>query len=407
MKGDYDVLVVGGGLAGGCLVLALAESGLRVALVDAVTDQQRHDSPAGDRALALANATVRILDDLGVWKRVASEAAAIRSIHVSDRGHFGKARLSADQENVDALGYVITARVLEDAVADALAAVEGLQRFCPARVVGLEAEAEVACVSVMSEGQSMNVDARLVVGADGGDSSVRRLQDIGQKIRDYGQTAIVTLVKPEKDPNGTAFERFTSSGPLALLPTHDGHCSVVWSLYTEDAEDAKSLSDGVFLERLQQCFGYRLGRLALAGPRRAFPLTLVRAEAMVAERTALIGNAVHQLHPVAGQGFNLGLRDVVHLAERLVEIAERGDDPGAADMLADYAEVRKNDHDRVIGFTDSLVRLFSNDWVPCAAARNLGLLALDRIGGAKHALARHAMGLSGRLPRLVQGRDAR
>ncbi|MEN8261440.1 MAG: FAD-dependent monooxygenase, partial [Pseudomonadota bacterium] len=263
MENDYDVLIVGGGLTGGCLVLALADSGLRIGLLEAISDEQRHNSPAGDRALALANATVRILDDLSVWYTVASQAAPIRSIHVSDRGHFGKVRLSADKENVDALGYVITARILEDAVAGAVAAIKGVERICPARVVGLKSGHETVFVSLMREGESLNVGARLVVGADGGDSSVRRLLDIGQKSRDYGQTAIVTLVKPEKNPAGTAFERFTSAGPLAFLPTHDGCCSVVWTLDHENAENAKALPDAEFLEQLQKGFGYRGGRRVL------------------------------------------------------------------------------------------------------------------------------------------------
>jgi 2-octaprenyl-6-methoxyphenol hydroxylase len=239
-----------------------------------------------------------------------------------------------------------------------------------------------------------------VVGADGGLSSVRQLLDIAQHTTDYAQTALVTTVAATIPHQNTAFERFTSSGPLALLPVAKHHCSVVWTRQHDDAKALMSGSEADFLAELQQCFGYKLGELSLTAPRRAFPLSLIRAEKMLAGRVVIIGNAAHQLHPVAGQGFNLGLRDVVSLAERLIKRHGQHQDIGAADFLNAYAASRKKDHDLTIGFTDAVVKIFSNEWLALAAARNIGLALLDHIPAAKNLLTRHAMGLAGHIPRI-------
>ncbi len=399
MQHDYDIAIVGGGLAGNCLALALKDTGLRIAIIEANTGKQLHASPAGDRALALAAGTVKMLEALGIWQGISHSATAINDIHISDQGHFGKVRLSAQKEQVRALGYVITARDIETHAAKLVAAAK-IELICPARLVGLMAGNDAVNVSLKRGDESLNISAKLLVGADGGNSSVRKLLEIAQHVTDYGQTALVTTVKSALPHKNVAFERFTSSGPLALLPAADNHCAVVWTRTSEDAAALMSGSEADFLAELQQCFGYRLGALSLAAPRRAFPLSLIRAEKMLADRTVVIGNAVHQLHPVAGQGFNLGLRDVVQLAEMIVNQHDAGRDIGSADFLAPYAQARQKDHDRTIGFTNSVVRGFSNDWPALAAARNIGLAILDHIPAAKTLLTRHAMGLAGRLPRL-------
>ncbi len=399
MQHEYDLLIIGGGLAGNCLALALKDSGLRLAVIEADTREQRRDSTAGDRALALAYGTVTMLDALGVWQGVKHKATAIKRIHISDRGHFGKTRLSAEQAGVAALGYVIAARDIEEHVADKVAEA-GCEQFCPARVVGLASDTDLARVSINIADEPVNLSAKLVVGADGGNSTVRKLLEIGQQVTEYRQTAIVTTVKPGIGHGNTAYERFTASGPLAMLPANDGQCAVVWTRSHEQAETLLKSAEGDFVAQLQQCFGYWLGELTLTAPRRAFPLTLIQAERMVSGRSVIIGNAVHQLHPVAGQGFNLGLRDVVQLAEMLIGRQNQGSDIGAANFLADYAAKRQQDHNRVIGFTDNVVKIFSNEWLPMAALRNSGLVLLDHIPAAKDYLARYAMGLSGRLPRI-------
>lgn len=392
MQYDYDLLIVGGGLAGNCLALALKNTSLRIAIIEANTREQLQDSPAGDRALALASGTVMMLEKLDSWQGISHAATPIKHIHVSDRGHFGKTRLSAQKEHVDALGYVISARDLETYVADQVLKA-GIELISPARVTGLMSGDKEICVSLKQGNDALNLSARLLVGADGGLSSVRQLLNIGQHTTEYGQTAIVTTVQSSLPHKNTAYERFTASGPLALLPIARNQCAVVWTRSTEDANALMLGSEVDFLAELQQCFGFKLGELSLSAPRRAFPLSLIRAETMVTGRALIIGNAAHQLHPVAGQGFNLGLRDVVQLAERLIKQSDIKNDIGDANFLNEYAISRKKDHDRTIGFTDAVVKIFSNKWLALALARNVGLTLLDHIPVAKTLLTRHAMGL--------------
>ncbi len=399
MRTQYDALIIGGGLAGNCLALALQGSGLEIAMVEAQSREQLQKSWAGDRALALAAGTVAMLDALGAWQGVVDKAAPIEDIHVSDRGHFGKTRLSAKKEGVRALGYVIKARDIESHVAD-LVERTGVNKLCPARLAGLSSTDSDIVASLKYRDESITLTAKLLIGADGGHSSVRKLLEIRQQTTEYGQSALVTTVNCSLPHRNTAFERFTVSGPLALLPIEGNQCAVVWTNTHRDAESLMSVSDAEFIERLQDCFGYRLGELSLAAPRRVFLLTLVQAETMVKGRAVIIGNAVHQLHPVAGQGFNLGLRDVVQLAEMLIEQAKRKRDIGDSMFLRGYAQSRRKDLNKIISFTDNVVRIFSNDWLALAAARNLGLALLDVLPGGKSLLTRHAMGLAGRLPRV-------
>ena len=388
---DVDVLIVGGGLVGGSLALALQGSGLKVTLLEAQTDQERLTAATGDRALALSRGTVQSLKDLGLWDSVAEQAMAIHHIHVSDRGHFGKTRLWARDPGVEALGHVILARHLETALVAHLDRT-ALERICPARIIGLKAGLETIHVSLKEEDQSRTLSARLVVAADGGHSTVRKLLGIEQTLKDYGQSAIVTEVETERDTQPTAYDRFTRTGPLALLPIGPHRASVVWSLHPEEAQETLSLSESDIALRLQTTFGNWLGALQLVKRPVGFPLKLIQSGRMTDDRVVLIGNAMHQIHPVAGQGFNLGLRDAAVLAEWLITQRRLGLDLGDPEFLARYGEARRRDLSRVIRFTDSLVGIFSNDFPPMALARNLALFALERWPFAKRLLARNAMG---------------
>lgn len=392
MQHEYDLIVVGGGLAGNCLALALKDTGLNCAIIEANTPEQLQTSPAGDRALALAAGTVKQLEALGAWQGISHAATAIKHIHISDKGHFGKTRLNAEKEQVAALGYVITARDIETHAVKRVTETSTVQ-YCPARVVGLSSDVDNIKVNIQQGDESLTLTAKLLIGADGGQSSIRQLLNISQQVTDYGQTALVTTVTSSLAHHNTAFERFTSSGPLALLPIAHKQSAVVWTRSTEDAKNLMQTAEAHFMAELQACFGYKLGKLSLSAPRRSFPLALIRAEKMIANRAVIIGNAVHQLHPVAGQGFNLGLRDVIELARLLTIQHQDNKDLGAEDFLKDYATARQKDHDLVIGFTNNVVRIFSNDWLPLAAARNLGLTVLDHIPKAKSLLSRYAMGL--------------
>ena len=400
MTDNYDLIIVGGGLVGASLAIALDGLPLRVALIESVGDQVRLASSASDRALAISWGSAQILDQLRIWRGAGIAATPIKQIHVSDRGAFGKTRLSARQEGVEALGYVISARELEKEACRVLAQTS-VDKICPADVMSVTPGYDGVHISVKEGNVSKVMSARLLVGADGSDSIVRRCMAIGQNKKDYGQVAVVCEVETTRSNLNTAYERFTSSGPLAVLPTGKRKSSVVWTLTPEDAEEKMGLPDAAFCVALQNAFGYWLGQLRLVSRRVSFPLQRIRAVKMAAERVVLVGNASHQVHPIAGQGLNLGLRDVAVLAEMLLHQTGFAMDIGEKSFLDQYAKSRKIDLDEVMGFTDTMVRVFSNKLAPLSLPRSIGLTALDLWGGARSVLARRAMGLKTRLPRFV------
>ncbi|MDT8388575.1 MAG: 2-octaprenyl-6-methoxyphenyl hydroxylase [Thiogranum sp.] len=403
MPRDSDILIVGGGLVGASLACALGRSGLRIALVEAqpfaVDRQPNYD----DRSIALAQGSQRIFAGMGLWDALADKVSPIHTIHVSDRGHFGFTRLQREEEGVPALGFVVSARVLGNALIERLDQLPDVVRLAPARLLDFHADAAAMEARLEVDGQPQVHRSALMVAADGVNSSVRTQLEINTEQRDYGQTAIIANVTPERPHRNVAYERFTDTGPMALLPLRDNHCALVWTVLSDQADEIMVLDEAAFLARLQERFGYRVGRFVKAGTRHAYPLQLVRAEQSVATRLALIGNAVHTLHPIAGQGFNLGLRDVAALADVVIDAQRAGDDIGHSHMLKRYADWRETDHGRVVWFTDGMVRLFSNSYPPLAWARNTGMLALDLCPPVKRLFGRLTMGRAGRLPRLARG----
>jgi 2-octaprenyl-6-methoxyphenol hydroxylase len=387
----YDVIIVGGGLAGSSLALALCRLGLSIALVEASPLEQRWNSPAGERALALAKGSIDILVELGIWPKIQEKATPIQHIHVSDRGHFGKTRLNAAEMGLDAFGQVVLAKELERTLAEACAE-EEIKIFSPAEVTGLQLQANAVKVSLRANGHPLCYCARLVVAADGGKSKVRRWVGIEETRHNYGQVAIVGTIHPELAHRYTAYERFTASGPLALLPLPGRACALIWSCSNEYASLVLSLPLEQFEQHLQEAFGWKLGGLKLVTPLRSFPLFLIRAKRLFSERVVLVGNSAHQLHPVAGQGFNLGLRDVAVLTGLMKEYLRHGYDPGAFTLLERYAKIRFLDHERVTKLSHNLVQWFSVSVYPVALSRNLGLIALDHLPLGKGWFARQAMG---------------
>jgi 2-octaprenyl-6-methoxyphenol hydroxylase len=400
----YDVLIVGGGMVGASLAVALRSLPLKVGLIEAVEFESSAQPSYDDRTVALSYGSKRIFETLGVWNRIeANGATAIRRIHISDRGRFGFARLSHTDAGVEALGWVVENRALGRALKDTLAECPGLTFICPAIMEAVEYAADCAQVRIRRGERVETLTARLVVAADGGRSLVREQAGIETRRREYHQTALVTNVTPEQPHANVAYERFTDSGPLAFLPMRDNRCAVVWSLTPERAEVLLTLDDAAFLAALQERFGQRLGRFLKAGRRAAYPLARTEVMEHVRPRLALIGNAAHTVHPVAGQGFNLGLRDVATLAQVLSEALRAGEDPGDLALLQRYAQWRRRDVWATSSFTNGLVRIFSNDLPPLSVVRNLGLVAVDLFPPAKRALLRLSMGLAGRLPRLARG----
>lgn len=403
MTHEYDLVIVGGGLVGGSLACALTGQGLRIALVEAVPHTAAHQPSYDERVIALALGSRRIFEGIGLWSAIAPEAEPIRRVHVSDRGHCGFTHLGPEDSDGEALGYVAPARAMGAAIQAALARASDVEMLCPARLLAYRRVGEQVELEVQCEGERRSLRAALLVAADGGDSAVRQGLDLAVDERSYDQDAVITTVTPDRPRPGVAFERFTDTGPLALLPMTQGRYSVVWTCRREQTAELLALTDAAFIERLQARFGYRLGQFRTVAPRRAYPLKLMLTRDPAQPRVILIGNAAHTLHPVAGQGFNLGLRDVAALAEVIVQGARAGADLGGPAILADYRAWRGADQSSTARLTDGLARLFVNPWRPLRVARNLGMSTLDLIPPARRRLAARFMGLHGRLPRLARG----
>jgi len=395
-----DVAIVGGGMVGASLALALASTRLQVVVIEAVAAGSAAQPSFDERSTALGNGARQILQTLGVWGPLAGALAPIREIHISDAGRFGFARLDAAEHGLTALGYTVPNRQLGAALWQALASAPRIEVCSPARVLAMQPGAQRAQLTLLGDsGQTRVLQARLVVAADGAHSLIKQVAGIESSERDYQQVALVANLATDRVARGIAFERFTSSGPLALLPLADGSYTVVWTLTPEAAQRMAVADDEQFRRTLQASFGWRAGQIIRVGTRARYPLSLVSAQRLRAERVALIGNAAQSLHPVAAQGFNLGLRDAAMLAE-FIATAE---DPGAEDLLARFAQHRAADRRGMIGFTDRLVTLFSSRRGAAIAARDLGLLLFDLSPSAKQALSRLSWGFGGTLPRLSRG----
>jgi 2-octaprenyl-6-methoxyphenol hydroxylase len=402
-RSDYDVLIVGGGLVGASLACALGGLPVRVGVIEAFSYGSAAQPSYDDRSVALAYGARRIFTGMGLWPTIADDVTPIKKIHISDRGHFGVVRLDASTTGQEALGYVIENRHLGKAFADAMAGFANIEMICPAQLQAIEIDETHARATIKQDETTSTITTRLIVGADGGQSLVRQCVGIEATSRDYGQCAIIANVTPGKFHDHVAYERFTRYGPLAMLPLSDSRCSLVWTMDRESSKKVLEMSDGDFLARLQQFLGFRLGRLVKAGKRHIYPLALVRTQQQVRQRLVLIGNAAHTLHPVAGQGFNLGLRDVAVLAQILTESIARGDDPGELVVLEGYQKWRRGDQAAVTAFTDGIIRIFSNSFIPLVVVRNIGLVALDTIPPLKRGFLSRTMGLAGKLPRLARG----
>lgn len=400
-----DIAIVGGGMVGLSLAAALRDLPLDVVVVEPVAPESPDQPSFDQRTTALSNGSRRILEGIGAWAAVDRHATPILGIHVSDRGRFGTTRLTAEEQGVPALGHTLTNRVLGEALRECCARGSRTTLLCPAAVQSVEPHDRMVALGVHGAWQG-RLEARLVVAADGARSLVRGGLGIGAEVTDYRQVALLATIKPGRFHSHVAYERFTGEGPIAVLPLAAGRCTVVWTLEPAAAERAMAMDDRAFLAALQDAFGFRLGRLSEPGRRFAYPLSLTRAERQVAPRAVVIGNAAQGLHPVAGQGFNLGLRDVAVLAEVLAdEVIAAGSsfDPGSAELLQRFERWREEDRGRVIGFTDGLVRLFSSRLPALGVARDAGMVLFDLMTPAKHAFARVTMGLTGRGSRLARG----
>ncbi|OQY54504.1 MAG: 2-octaprenyl-6-methoxyphenyl hydroxylase [Candidatus Parabeggiatoa sp. nov. 2] len=402
-KQIYDIIIVGGGLVGASLACALRTSSLKIAIIEAAPWFTDSRPPSyDDRIIALNYASHRIFSGIGVWDKIAPEATAIKHIHVSDQGHFGFTRLNSHVLGAPALGYVVSARHLGQTFQETLAP-SSIDIFAPAQLVQLINLEQAVEVQIKLDNQLHTLKTRLLVAADGGHSKVRQLLGLTALETDYGQTAVIANVTLEYPHKNTAYERFTPSGPLALLPRYKNDCSLVWTCVRDNTDEVMALDDQSFLNALQQQFGWRLGRFIQVGQRHAYPLRLIRVQQHTRPRAVVIGNAAHTLHPVAGQGLNLGLRDVASLAESVMESVKAGEDVGSEATLQRYTAWQLPDQQRAIALTHKLVQVFCNTFGPLVVARNFGLLVTDALLPLKKQFLRQMAGLTGHPSRLVRG----
>ncbi|MCU7905520.1 MAG: UbiH/UbiF/VisC/COQ6 family ubiquinone biosynthesis hydroxylase [Candidatus Thiodiazotropha sp. (ex Epidulcina cf. delphinae)] len=397
---QYDLLIVGGGMVGGALGCAVAEAGFEVCLLEAREPQRSWPPDEVDlRVSALTRASQHILENLQVWPGMAKRRVSpYTDMRVWDAGGSGRIHFSAAEIGEPDLGHIVENRVIQLALWERLESLPNVTLRYPARVSELQPGDEPAVV--LQDGDRLT--AKLVVAADGRDSRMRGMANIGTWGWDYDQHAIVATVRPALSHRHTAWQRFMKTGPLALLPIDDGRCSIVWSTSPLQAEALMSLDDAAFCRALTQASEAVLGAIRETGPRGVFPLRLGHAETYICSGLALVGDAAHAIHPLAGQGVNLGFLDAVTLAETVIAAHEAGRRIGSIATLRRYERTRKGPNMAMLGAMDAFKRVFSNEVLPLKLVRNLGLNLADRSGFFKQHLVRRAMGLGGDLPRLAK-----
>ena len=400
---QFDVIIIGAGIVGATAACALADSGATVALVEARPPETESAGAARDaRVFAITRASQRIFEALGVWERIVARGAyPFREMEVWDAGGTGAIRFDCADIGEPCLGHMIEPRVIHAALLERLRCTSTITLFCPARFG--EVTLGDGRVSVSLETGDV-LTAGLVVAADGARSPVREHLGLPARMHDYRQRGVVARVATEFPHQATARQRFLPGGPLAFLPMEEGWCSIVWTLPSTEASDILALDQDTFHAALGKAFDFRLGRIVDSGPREAWPLTRMHADHYVAERIALIGDAAHAIHPLAGQGVNLGLLDAAALAEVVAAARSHRRDPGALTVLRRYERWRRGDNLLMMSAMDGFNLLFGNEAGPLRWLRNFGLSMVNAAGPAKELVMRHAAGLAGDLPALARAR---
>jgi 2-octaprenyl-6-methoxyphenol hydroxylase len=405
MEFETDIAIVGGGLNGPALGLALSQIGLRVTVIDRLESDVRSDAGFDGRSYALALTTTRLLDGIGVWDHVAENAQPMLEIKVTD-GRAGEGPspffMHFDHTEIEEgpMGHMVEDRHLRLALMNATKAADGITLMNGEEVIAQNVDASGVTLTLAS---GKTVRAKLLVGADGRGSETAMRAGIKRIGWGYAQTALVCAISHEKPHGGVAHQFFMPPGPLAILPLTENRSSIVWSETAENAARINALPDEAYLDVLRPRFGDFLGEISLAGARYTYPLSLSLAHSMVADRVALLGDAAHGVHPIAGQGLNAGMRDVAALAEVTADALRRGQDIGSVTVLDQYQIWRRFDNTALALATDSFNRLFSNDNPLLRIARDVGMAAINAMPGARRGFIREAAGLTGNLPRLMQG----
>jgi 2-octaprenyl-6-methoxyphenol hydroxylase len=398
---DYDLAIIGGGIIGNTFAVALQNSGLRVVSIES---QAASISVAKGRAYVISMLSGRIFAGLGIWNQVLPQVTQFSQIQISDADYAGVVKLYPQDLGTETLGYAASHEVLLTALQEKLHAAANITVMCPAQVVGVEYTDTGAEITIQTPDpdRPTTIRASLVIAADGAKSSVRTQAGIQTSGWNYWQSCITATIKPEKPHQNIAYERFWYAGPIGVLPLADGRCQVVWTAPHQQAEELRDLPVAEFLHELEHCTGGLLGKLELDSQRWLFPVKLMQSQQYTAQRLALIGDAAHCCHPVAGQGMNLGIRDAAALAEILVAAHQAGEDIGSEAVLKRYTNWRKPENWAILAFTDFLDRMFSTRLLPIVMIRRMGLFLLDRIPGCKYLALRLMTGLAGKIPQVAK-----
>lgn len=401
MSDQFDIVIVGAGMVGATLACSLTGNGLRIGVLEAHPPQTTWNDQNYDlRVSAITAASQRIFTRLGVWQAmVAQRVSPFREMHVWDATGDGDIHFDSADIGEDRLGHIVENRAIQKSLLDRMMRLENVEFISPARLASMDITP--GCVALQLE-NGRHLSARLLVGADGGNSQVRQLAGIGTRGWSYDQKAIVATVRTSLPHRETAWQRFLPQGPLAFLPLSNGACSIVWTTTTECADDLLGMDEQVFMTELTDAFDAKLGPVVECGPRAAFPLRLQHVDSYIKERLALIGDAAHTIHPLAGQGVNLGLLDAAALSEVLGIACDKNHDIGALHVLRRYERWRKGDNLVVMAIMDGFKRLFGSSIVPLRTLRIVGLNITDAVTPLKNQIMLHAMGLKGDLPDLAR-----
>jgi len=398
MSFQYDIAIVGSGLVGSSLACALFSSSYRIALIDSqpLVDIKLKVDELDGRSIALALSSKKMFSALGLWDSLQEHATAIKKIHISDQGHFGATRLDSARYEVESFGYLVSADHLIHTLNKHVDTLDNVTRLQPYQVSAIENNSDHV---ILKQNDGEAIQATLLIAADGANSFIRKALGIKAEEKQYQQNAVVGSIECEQAHNHTAYERFTQDGPLAMLPREGNRCGFIWMNPTEVAENNLKLSDDVFIEKLQQAFGFRLGHIKAVSKRFSYPLSLLMSEQRVSKRVVLIGNAAQTLHPIAGQGLNLALRDIAEL----VELLNKNDLYSVDEKLNAYADKRQPDIDKTIRFTDRLNLLFNANYPVLAQSRGLGLAMLGAIPMLEERIVKQNLGESGSNASLLKG----
>ena len=396
---DYDIVIVGGGMVGASMACALQGSNYKIAVVEAYAFNSDNQPSFDERTVALTYSSKLIFNGIGTWAQIDAEAYPILNIEVTNADSSGFTTLGIDDINTPALGYVIPTRKIGSALHEKLRLQTKLDLFCPATVESIDTHDNHTWVTLTHAQNLINLNAKLVIIADGGRSNLLDKLGIKTSVITYPQSALVGIVSTDQPHHGKAYEHFTNDGPLALLPVRSCDYAIAWTLAKADAEHLVNCPENDFINKFQRTFGRRAGTFKSIGQRNLYPLSLSLLDETINKRVVVIGNAAHTVHPVAGQGFNLGLRDVGFLHEILTSNIDL--DPGNSELLNAYQQLRKHDTRQVSQFTHSLIKTFTSELFAVKASRNIGLSAINLLPGVKKSLLRRTMGIHGRQSKLA------